>query len=156
MLASLFVNGAPTGVPDDDTESVSLELGGVPSLECRHCGEDLEEYPDGWHGPDSGRECFNTPCPDWFNGRPLHEPQPVALAWCNHAAIRTNQAEDSVTVSISVGDPRGGFCFTVRRMPPGAGPLAGRLLLHVPYPGEPLAHVPLTAHAQGCYLVGGY
>ena len=85
----------------------------------------------------------------------MHEPQPAPLGWCNNAEIRTNEAEDSVTVAISVGDPRGAFCFTVRRLPAGAGELAGRLLLHLPYPGEPSPHVALIERGPGAYLIGG-
>ncbi|MGH3564477.1 MAG: hypothetical protein ACRDRH_00295 [Pseudonocardia sp.] len=76
-----------------------------------------------------------------------------ALAWCNRAAISTHEDQDAITVNISVGDARGGFAFTVRRMPDSAFEHAGRLLLHTPYPGEPMPHVGITELRPGTYLI---
>nr|MDT0665564.1 hypothetical protein [Micromonospora sp. DSM 115978] len=73
----------------------------------------------------------------------------------NHAGVTTDDAVDSVTVHVSVGDPRGAFTFTVRRVPDDADSvLAGRLLLHVPHPDAPMGHLPLTALHDGTYLIG--
>lgn len=70
------------------------------------------------------------------------------LAWCNSAAMDWNAAEDSVTVSISVGDPRGAFAFTVRRLADGS------LIMHTPYPGEGMPHMPLRELHPGTYEIG--
>lgn len=105
--------------------------------------------PDGSadHGdPDGGRPGY---------GKGPHVPERVPLSWVNSAAIDADDKDDSVTVSISVGDPRGAFTFTVRRIPDDAeSDLAGRLLMHLPYPGHPLPHEPLTEHHPGIYLIG--
>lgn len=66
------------------------------------------------------------------NGYP-QEPGP--LTWLNSARITTDPADDAVHCLVSVGDPRGAFCFTVRRTPD------GRILIHMPRPGEGMAHV---------------
>lgn len=70
------------------------------------------------------------------------------LGWCNSAAISLDRRDDAVTVSISVGDPRGAFAFTVRRLSD------GRLVLHTPYPGEGMAHMQLREMHPGTYEIG--
>lgn len=88
------------------------------------------------------------------------EPQP--LSWCNSASVTLTHTEDEVQVAISVGDPRGAFVMSVRRIPEvrdGAGEiqnreLAGRLVLYAPYPHQPYAHAPLTEYAPGAFLIG--
>lgn len=57
------------------------------------------------------------------------------LSWLNSARITTDPKDDAVHCLVSVGDPRGAFCFTVRR-----NPATGHLLIHVPHPGESMAH----------------
>jgi hypothetical protein len=56
------------------------------------------------------------------------------LDWLNSAAIVTDEADDAIHCKVSIGDPRGAFCFTVRRKP------NGEILIHTPYPGESFAH----------------
>lgn len=68
---------------------------------------------------------------DAENGYP-QEPGP--LTWLNSASITADPDEDAVHCVVSVGDPRGGFCFTVRRL------TDGRLVIHTPYPGESMPH----------------
>ena len=70
--------------------------------------------------------------PDAENGY-VQEPGP--LTWLNSARITTSPEEDAVHCVVSVGDPRGGFCFTVRRLSD------GRIVIHTPHPGEGMAHV---------------
>ena len=74
------------------------------------------------------------------------------LAWCNSATIHLDREEDSVTVLISVGDPRGAFAFTIRRLT--GGDNAGRLVMHTPYPGEGMPHEDLTEIRPGTYGIG--
>lgn len=58
-------------------------------------------------------------------------------------------------MSISVGDQRGAFRMTIRRIPAAAGnDIAGRLIMHVPHPSEPCLHAPLTELHTGTYVVG--
>lgn len=65
------------------------------------------------------------------------------LTWLNSARISTSPEDDSVTCIVSVGDPRGGFAFTVRRLPD------GRIVLHVPHQGESMAHLPVRPLHDG-------
>lgn len=62
-------------------------------------------------------------------------PHAAPLGWCNSAAIHADIEEDSITCSISVGDPRGAFTFTIRRRPD-----TGDLIMHVPHPDETQPH----------------
>lgn len=64
-----------------------------------------------------------------------YEQDPGPLTWLNSARITADPEEDAVHCVVSVGDPRGGFCFTVRRMSD------GRLAISYPYPGEGMAHM---------------
>ena len=60
--------------------------------------------------------------------------EPGPLTWLNSARITTDPDDDAVHCLVSVGDPRGAFCFTVRRLPDGG------MVLHLPHPGEGMAH----------------
>lgn len=88
------------------------------------------------------------------------DPQP--LSWCNSAAVTLTHEQDEVQVSISVGDPRGAFVMSVRRIPAMhdadgnvTNPdLAGRLMLYVPHPEQGFLHMPLTLHHDGAYVIG--
>jgi len=76
---------------------------------------------------------------------------PVAsgpLSWLNSARITIDPCEDAVHCVVSVGDPRGGFCFTVRRMPD------SRLVIYTPYPGEDLPHEQTQKLDEGILVVG--
>ncbi|WP_256804651.1 hypothetical protein [Frankia sp. ACN10a] len=157
-MMSLLVDGQPVDTLEDDSESVTVEIDGDgPTHRCGACGDELIETADGrWLGESSGADCPDADPDD--DGEPAaggHVPQAVPLSWCNHAGVATDDAEDSVTVHISVGDPRGAFTFTVRRVPDDADSvLAGRLLLHVPSPDAPGGHRPLTPLHDGTYLIG--
>jgi len=80
------------------------------------------------------------------NGYPQ---DPGPLDWLNSARITTDPEDDAVRCSVSVGDPRGAFVFTVRRLSD------GRLVIHVPHPGESLAHVETSQLHEGTLLVAG-
>ncbi|MGZ6281856.1 MAG: hypothetical protein ACXWQ5_01060 [Ktedonobacterales bacterium] len=70
------------------------------------------------------------------------------LGWCNNAGIELDRKEDAIKLSISTGDPRGAFVFTVRRMPDGS------LIMHVPTPTSNFLHEPLTPLHDGTYQIG--
>ncbi len=61
--------------------------------------------------------------------------EPGPLTWLNSARIVTDTAEDAVHCLVSIGDPRGAFCFTVRRRPD-----TGTIIIHMPHPDEGFAH----------------
>jgi len=117
---------------------------------CRACGELVSS--SGEDGDDD--ECQENERDDDTFGP--HDPAPVALNWVNHAGVSIDEEDDSVTLHISVGDPRGAFTLTVRRIPVDADnpELAGKLVMHVPYTGEPTPHVPLADLHPGTYIVG--
>ena len=85
----------------------------------------------------------------------LAKPERIPFSWANSAAIILDDSDDSITVTISVGDPRGAFAFTIRRISDDAkNDIAGRLIMHVPYPGGGALHEKLTEHHEGTYLIG--
>ncbi|MFJ8965342.1 hypothetical protein ACIRG5_38750 [Lentzea sp. NPDC102401] len=152
MSAMLSVDSDHLRFVEDDSVTVSLEFPweNGPDRHCTRCGEDLVETSNGYEDDSGSSVC------DEDSGEALpHEAGQVPLSWVNSATIDADEAEDSVTVSISVGDPRGAFTFTLRRVPDDAvGDLGGRLVLHVPYPGEPCPHRQLTALHPGAFVVG--
>jgi hypothetical protein len=71
--------------------------------------------------------------------------------------VYTDESEDSVTVSISVGDPRGAFTLTIRRVPDDAdSDLAGQLIMHTPHATQSTPHLELTPLHDGTFVVGPY
>ncbi len=156
MFTALYVDGSPVGLSDPEVGTVSLEFGTGDGVEfrCRACGEDLMETLDGMESEPDGVLCPDAePLDDDANKR--HAPERIPLSWCNRASITADPDEDSVTVAISVGDPRGAFTFTIRRIPDDvAGPLAGRLVAHLPHPGEPMPHAPVREIRPGTLLIG--
>ena len=72
---------------------------------------------------------------------------PVALDWVNSAGISFDEDADSVTLSISTGDPRGAFTLQARRLPD------GRIVLHVPYPEDPVPHEQTRQLHQGTLVL---
>ena len=164
MFAALYADGRLVD-SDGDTESVGLELDTGRALWCcRACGAELAEttsaYTTDTTDTTGGPVCWAyEPAEDTGTGPGFgegpHDPQRVPLSWCNHAGIQVDPGSDSVTVSVSVGDPRGAFTLTLSRVPDdAAGELAGRVVLHVPYPGQPLGHLPLAEVRPGSYAVG--
>lgn len=124
-----------------------------PGLVCQHCGELIEEgadvEPGAWAhvGDDAGRadcaECGDRIVWDgtsWQHEEPdetrgdhdaepdedWHEAQPSGLAWVNHANIWANEQAEEVTLTISLGDPRGALGITFRRLDD------GRIALYMP------------------------
>ncbi|QGK70302.1 hypothetical protein GIY23_12895 [Allosaccharopolyspora coralli] len=147
---------------DDDSTALRFENADDTAWRCTACGARLIEDGDGV-ADESGRvECVaydpdDDPDHDGDTGPEAgegpHRAERVALSWANSAAIHTDPGEDSITVTISVGDPRGALAFSVRRIPDDADTNAGRLILHTPYPGEPMPHVDLTEDHTGTYWV---
>jgi hypothetical protein len=162
MFAVLYVDGTLAELSDDIPDTVSLEFdtGTAGTHRCRACGEELAESFTG-----SETESGDTLCsafepatdtdPDYGEGP--HDPERMPLSWCNSAALHADESEDSVTVSISVGDPRGAFTFTIRRVPDDADTdLAGHLIMHTPYAAQPTPHMDLTPLRHGTHVVGSY
>lgn len=77
-----------------------------------------------------------------------HEQEAGPLTWLNSARITTDPGDDAVHCVVSVGDPRGGFCMTIRRL------RDGRILIHLPHPGESGAHVETREMHPGTLELG--
>jgi len=71
----------------------------------------------------------------------------MPLGWLNSASIVTDANDDAVRFFVSVGDPRGAFQFTVRRMPD------GDLLIQTPTTGDSFLHRPLRELFPGTLQV---
>ena len=110
------------------------------SLDVDECtgGDDVAGYA--YDGDASVRICNDAA----ENG---YEQEPGTLTWLNSARITTDPNDDAVHCVVSVGDPRGGFCFTVRRCPD------GRIVLHLPHPGEGMPHLPTKQLHEGTLVV---
>lgn len=142
---------------DSDDTNVAVEFDG-DQYRCGACSEPLRMNV-GSAPTDSEGE---TLCPSWewdpdadpddMHEGP-HKPVRVPLTWCNSAGVVAEPDSDSVTVKISVGDPRGAFTMTVYRLPDDHAEFPGRLVMHVPHPDVPLLHAPLTPYGSG-YMIG--
>ena len=155
-------NGDVIGLDENGSPMAMVENAEETEWHCVACGDAVSEEPEGYIDASGARVCaaydpFDDPAVDDVDSAPdfgegPHRADRVALSWCNSAGIHTDETEDSVTVTISVGDPRGALAFTVRRIPDDAPTNAGRLLLHTPYRGESRPHAALTpAAGDGAY-----
>lgn len=146
-----------------ETESVHVavnEDSDRPRFSCVACGAETTDDPDRDEiCPDRDYRTWDEETDDWVDDPDdpsgPHAWEPVPASWLNSAGISFRAEDDSVTVSISVGDPRGAFTMTVRRVPDDVdGDLAGKLIMHVPYPGETTPHVPMRRLHDGTYIIG--
>ena len=78
-----------------------------------------------------------------------YEQEPGGLTWLNSAQVVVDPDHDEVRLSVSVGDPRGAFVFTVRRV------ADGRLIIHTPHPGEGMPHCETEQLHPGTLQVKG-
>lgn len=158
-FASIEIDGNTVDA-GEDFERLNVSGPSTDGFTCKHCGNTWDEDEDRAEVAQDlcpGREaCSDVECPcDETTDHAKHELTTIPLAWLNHAGVSFSEEEDAVTVSISVGDPRGAFSFTVRRVPDDAdGPLAGKLIMHMPYPGESTPHVETRELHPGTLIVG--
>ncbi len=75
-----------------------------------------------------------------------HEAEHIPGSFANSASISVSEY-DEVTVTISVGDPRGAFAMTVHRNDD------GQLVLSVPDPSDGFAHMNLSPAGPGRFLI---
>lgn len=99
-------------------------------------------------------ECDSLACNGVARVEARHVPVRKVLSWVNSAALDFDARDDSVTVTVSVGDPRGAFAMALRRHTPDEGD--PYLTLSTPCPGESWAHMPLAYLSQGYYRVQPY
>ena len=69
------------------------------------------------------------------------------LAWLNSARITADVAGDAIHCVVSIDDPRGGICMTIRRKP------NGEILIHLPTPADGMPHVQLRELHPGTLLI---
>ena len=70
------------------------------------------------------------------------------LSFLNSARITTQPEDDAIHLLVSIGDPRGAFCVTFRRKP------NGTVLIHLPTPGEGMAHLETRELHPGTLEIG--
>lgn len=160
-MITVNING-DQHVTDDDEPTVIVEFD--DHITCAHCRETISDDDGEWRADGSegsGLVCDghvldppeDAPEHDGLKCGP-HEPVTGPQRWCNGAGVAVKEEDDSVEVWVSVGDPRGGFSFTVRRLPDSASDHPGRLIMHVPYPDMGMPHVPIKELQMGTYLIG--
>lgn len=162
-MTTVRINDEEYIAEDDDAPRVTVELDGV--TRCVNCSETITQYypasGDGapeWHSDeDDSALCYAADLEDVDDedSHGPHVPDVSPSGWCNSASIDVDERDDSVTVSISVGDRRGAFSMTVRRIPADAeSDIAGCLILDVPYAGMPMGHMPLRVLDAGTFVIG--
>jgi hypothetical protein len=151
------------GFDGDDAPRVQVTFpgeDGITEWRCTECGEATQDEPvrDYTVNVDPESLCEASDCvkcegsgeidgPECAEcagtGDGAHDWTTEAHSWVNSASIGAE--EDSVSVAISVGDPRGAFVMTVTRWPDGS------LTLRVPHPADSLPHMKLTERSEGHY-----
>jgi hypothetical protein len=137
-----------------DFEEVRVALGGPAqdgyrgSWRCGDCGHDFDEPVTVHYDEEKSIEDTEV-CPD-CESEDITEDSGTHT-WLNSAAITIDpESVNGVTVSISVGDPRGAWSFTVRKLDDGS------MIMHTPYPGEGMPHEALVELHPGTYQRVGY
>lgn len=171
---TLYIDAEDTGTTSSsltvmDPARVQMEYEEDDGVrECQHCHKPIEltsfdqgtEDAPNWtelyaHRGTAERACkpedVSMTDPDWdADEDELPNAQPIHLGCAeivNSASLNFDDDEQSCTVTISVGDPRGAFAMTVRRTPD------GKLILHVPHETEPMPHMPLRKLHEGTYEI---
>ena len=113
----------------------------VTETRCAYCGET---------DPDPDDLCMS---PESEDDRHSPEQWTPPLSWANSARIEADPDGDTLTVTISVGDPRGAFAMRVERMRyiNDDGEDVEELRLSVPHPDDSLPHMTLTPLASPGY-----
>jgi len=154
LAAALAVPAAPAPEPDasddddddddEEEEEPSEEEGyNVPTLRLDGTALGYDALPE----PEE-LERVQVEFDAASNGYQSEADERAPLGWVNSAAIELDRDDDSITLSISVGDPRGAFCFTIRRATDGS------LLMDFPTPADSLLHMPLRRLRDGLYQIG--
>lgn len=167
MNGSITINGDAVSHDDDELESIDVTFpaadGGEDTIRCTICGQHGQGDID---SPDCTETCAEEDCEDCEASGVTdddqecstcegsgsvpqdHDWEPIPLSWVNSASIDLRESHDEVTVSISVGDPRGAFVMTIRRTDD------GRMFMHVPYENMSYPHMPLTRLHGGTFQLG--
>lgn len=164
MYANVSIDGEDQSI--DDFESSTVEFGGEndeTSHRCKACGLELIEDADSFRAVDGPRWLDAAECHENVRDESTdddsdygpHDPEAIPLRWVNSAGVSVDEEHDSITVWISVGDPRGGFTMEIRRIDPEAdSDLAGKLIMHLPHEAASMLHMPLKELHAGTYVIG--
>jgi len=174
-VAGILADASGDTLAFDEAPDVGLTFPGQDgdaTWRCTECSETTDEknYAGGNVDPESlctGTEC--EACEGWGNVMPDGTPDNQGVntstacatcdgsghgahnwltephAWLNSAGIHVR--EDTVTVSLSLGDPRGAFTMSVERLtytPEGSDTEVTELRLSVPTPADTMAHMGLV------------
>lgn len=132
-------------VPYPQGENMTMHLSA--EIQCDESYTSDDDSPGELHGMSYDGEITVRITNDAAENGGAQEPGP--LTWLNSARITTDPESDSVHCLVSIGDPRGAFCFTVRRCPD------GRIVLYLPYPGDTMPHEKtVELHAGTLQVVG--
>lgn len=114
---------------------------------CKHCGQPVTSDDEGetWTHEDTELSACD---PDQLDtGVDSATATPATIAPGNWIGFTTSPEKQETRVEISVGDPRGSFTMTVRRLDD------GRLILHVPHPETAEAHMRTRELHPGTYEI---
>jgi hypothetical protein len=150
---------------DDDTIDVTVTANSDDEKVCKHCGQPISDTVDGWtHDENDARLCNGIDFDDirrdleleddaWVSEDDIREKTNYTLAeprdksaadYVNWAGVTIG--ENRIEVQISVGEPRGCFTMTLEPHTDEDGNVS--LILHTPYEGMTMPHVPLV-HMHG-------
>jgi hypothetical protein len=160
MTAFLTVDGQEQKWFDDDSPRVGVSFD-TDRILCVNCDNEISEYPGSWMH-DAGQTSGEHVCPEsaWPEDDAECYATPGPLHWCNGAQIEINSERDEIAVSISVGDPNGGFALTIYKVPDTEETrrdnpaTAGRFLMTVPHAQMSGPHMPLRELMPGVFVIG--
>lgn len=93
------------------------------TVSCNECAQTFADQ----------NSATETTCPG--NDDLPHKVEAIPLAWLNTASIVLDERDDAVHATISAGDPRGSFQFTIRRLPD------GRMVMYLPHLDQSAPHM---------------
>jgi hypothetical protein len=151
---TLYVDGeiVPVELEEEGSFRIQFETDAsdIDPDACRQCGEYESDEIHALFVVGVGEDEIDD---DWEHHK--FQPPTGPISWANSAFFQFDEEEDSVTVGISIGDPRGAFVFQIRRVPADSeDKTAGRLIMHLPYPGSSWLHDTLSPLHEGTYLIG--
>ena len=149
-MLNLTVNGTPELLEDDDLNlTATIEEGD----RCAHCGDSIAEYVTGWeHDTTGSRWCRDLTDAEAAEDDAATAAAPAPVAPGNWAGVTIEPDEETTQVEISVGDPRGCFTMTLRRVRDSEG--RTHLFLRVPHPEDSTPHAPMREVYPGYYEIG--
>ena len=150
-MLNLTVNGSPELLEDDDLNLTAAILEGGDH--CAHCGDTIAEYVTGWeHDTTGNRWCHDLTDEEAAEDDDATAATPAPTSPGNWAGVTIEPDEETTQVEISVGDPRGCFTMTLRRVHDSEG--RTHLFLRVPHPEDSTPHAPMREVYPGYYEIG--